>query len=132
MPSVSPADVSGKNLTSRSIIVYWSPIPKKSHRGILTGYLVRFRNATSKESSWKEIKYSRAANNGIISNLLTFHPYYFKIAGMTGKGAGAYSKEFKVWTGEACKLFYASQATLSIHLSKHSIVTYTDLPVGVF
>ena len=52
-----------------------------------------------------ETTFNRTANNGTIFNLLVFQPYYIRIAGITIKGVGIFSKEIKVWTEEDCKLF---------------------------
>lgn len=103
VPSASPTNLKGNNLTSQSIIVYWSPMPLKRQNGIIIGYRVQFRDASANQSMWMETTFNRTANNGTIFNLMMFHPYYIRIAGMTSKGVGIFSKEIKVWTEEDCK-----------------------------
>ena len=76
----------------------------KSQNGIIVGYIVQYIEARHKERVWMNRTYDRAADNGTIINLLIFEPYYLKIAGMTSKGVGTFSKEIKVWTEEDCKL----------------------------
>ena len=105
VPSKPPANLSGNNLTSTSIVIRWNPISPRYVHGILLGYKVSYTTADTRNSrKWNESVVNQSATSAVITNLRKFTKYMVSVEGFTSKGSGIESKCVAVTTDEDSKL----------------------------
>ena len=77
----------GYDRGSRSIQIYWSPIPEENTHGVLLGYVVYFRRYGSYEN-FTTVKVNASTRTLGITGLFEATTYEIKVAGRTSVGEG--------------------------------------------
>ena len=127
MPEVAPLHVVATSHTSLSSIpVYWTPIPKKFHNGILLSYKIRYRAfkvgdvkvaenpfyTTAEHPHTYEIFTPPNASSFVLTNLSSYTLYRIEVTGVTVKGPGPSGI---VFAGSASLLHLKNMFYLNLH-----------------
>ena len=101
VPSWPPLNVTGKTSSSKSIAINWTQIPYKHTNGIITGYMINYKE-TEANTRWLSNFTTQMLIT--ITGLKEYFTYTFRVAGMTKKGAGKLSMDIHVKTDEDGKM----------------------------
>ena len=100
-PSAPPANVTGNNSSSTSILVQWDEVPENDKNGIIKGYNVTYRD-------WRTIGEKTQSVNACTSQvqltgLNKFAKYNISVLAFSVKGDGPPSAAITVTTDEDSK-----------------------------
>ena len=85
--------------TSTSIVVRWGSIPTRKRNGILTGYAIKYKKKD--ENVWFDVLSNTATvRQKVVTGLVQYTVYDFRVAGMTSGGIGKYSPIYHERTSE--------------------------------
>jgi hypothetical protein len=96
--------VSAQPYDSTSFTVTWTEIQADRRNGIITGYILIWREIITDSVSSNASVPSRPLSC-VVRGLKIFTEYEVKIAGFTIIGTGSYSQHVLVKTGEGSRLF---------------------------
>ncbi|CAL9682284.1 unnamed protein product [Knipowitschia caucasica] len=92
-PISPPTNISYNNVTSSSLVLTWSPIPEDDLRGFLLGYIIYYKEYSSRDTSAAEkVAYVGAETTSyVIEDLKPGTGYNVEISGFTRAGTGVRS-----------------------------------------
>ena len=100
-PSAPPANVTGNNSSSRSILVQWDEVPENDKNGIIKGYKITYKDwRTGGEKTQTVDAPTRQVN---LTGLNEFTKYNISVLAFTVKGDGRLSSAITVTTAEDSK-----------------------------
>ncbi|XP_028409022.1 protein sidekick-2-like [Dendronephthya gigantea] len=91
-PNAEPEIQSSYNLTSTSVYVHWSAIPKENHLGILLGYEIKYRLKETDE--WTLTRLNVTTQDIVLDGLKKFSVYEVTVAGFNRIGRGPESRVY--------------------------------------
>ena len=100
-PSAPPANVKGKNSSSRSIKVQWDEIPKNDKNGIIKGYKITYKDWRSGVEKTQTV--GAPYREVELEGLNEFTKYNISLLAFTVKGDGPQSSTITVSTDEDSK-----------------------------
>ena len=100
-PSSAPGPVTGRNVSSSSLEVSWSPPPQADRNGIITNYTVYYRVKGSDASPIKSVQTGSSANQINVTGLSIYTEYSISVSASTSAGEGPLSNAIPVRTGES-------------------------------
>ena len=100
-PIASPANVTGNNSSSTSILVQWDEVPENDKNGIIKGYNVTYKDwRTGVEKTQTVDAPTRLID---LTGLNKFTKYNISVLAFTVKGGGPLSSTITVTTDEDSK-----------------------------
>ncbi len=102
-PSGSPGAPTSSATTSTSITITWTEIACLGRNGVITGYTIRFGPVNTSPTT---IDHTSTDRSRVISGLTPFTNYTVSVRGVNSAGAGIYSAETVIRTGEVSKFCY--------------------------
>ena len=103
-PSAPPANVTGNNSSSTSILVQWDEVPENDKNGIIKGYNVTYKDWRTGVEKTKTVNTRQVELTG----LNKFTKYNISVLAFTVKGDGPLSSTITVTTDEdsTCLLYH--------------------------
>lgn len=110
-PTQPPMNLAGHFVNHTAIEMNWTRVPEESRHGIISGYVLHFRDETISTATWHNITVPNRQNGSdyfskIVNELKIYTPYSFKIQAFTFRGFGVISDAVTIWTDEHGKIFY--------------------------
>ena len=100
-PSAPPANVTGNNSSSTSILVQWDEVPENDKNGIIKGYNVTYKDWRTGVEKTQTVNAS--ASQVELTGLNKFTKYDISVLAFTVKGSGPLSSTITVTTDEDSK-----------------------------
>ena len=96
-PSESPTITLVTVLSSGIIQVIWEPVPKASRNGIITKYIIRYKDLVRDKIN--ELEVAALAQKAFVTGLSLYTEYSFHVLAATVKGYGPPSETKYATTG---------------------------------
>ncbi len=103
VPNGSPGVPTSSATTSTSFTITWTEISCLDRNGLITGYTIRYGHVNT---SLTTIDHTSTGRSRVISGLTPFTNYTVSVRGVNSAGAGIYSAETVIRTGEVSKFCY--------------------------
>ncbi len=94
-PSASPNDLTAENISSTSISIYWSPLPRELLNGELTHYSIEVQELDTNTT----MKLTAVATEVVLDYLHPFYTYYISVSAVTVL-PGPYTEQLSIRTLE--------------------------------
>ena len=94
-PSASPNDLTAENISSTSISIYWSPLPRELLNGELTHYSIEVQELDTNTT----MKLTAGATEVVLDSLHPFYTYYISVSAVTVL-PGPYTEQLSIRTLE--------------------------------
>ena len=100
-PNAPPANVTGHNTSSTSILVRWGDVPFSDKNGVIVSYTVTYRALSSDSSQSKNV--TTTGNQITLTSLNEYTNYSITVFASTSKGGGNQSAPIVIITDEDSK-----------------------------
>ena len=100
-PNAPPADISGHNTSSTSILVQWGEVPADDQNGIILSYTVTYKALPNGIERTKNV--TAPTTEATLTDLNEYTNYSITVFASTAKGAGNVSAAIIVITDEDSK-----------------------------
>lgn len=101
VPSSGPSNLTAHALSSTSVSVVWSSVPRRHRNGIIRGYKIQYQALRSDATIQHKTVEDNATRHITLNDLKPFTTYHLAVAAFTGAGDGVYSSVMNVQTLEA-------------------------------
>ena len=105
VPIAPPANVTGRNTSSTSILVQWDQVPVADRNGVILTYTVTFR--ALRDESEQTHNVTAPTTNATLMSLNKYTNYSITVFASTSKGGGNKSAPIIVTTDEDSKFMFA-------------------------
>ena len=111
VPNAPPANVTGRNTSSTSILVQWDQVPVADRNGVILTYTVTFMAFSDGSEQTRNV--TAPTTNATLMSLNKYTNYSITVFASTSKGGGNKSAPIIVTTDEDSKFLFCIWTLIS-------------------